>query len=50
MKRWRVKSCGCVKATLPLSGRVSIRCEQHRGKPSKRVLCYWEDGIVRMET
>jgi hypothetical protein len=48
---WKRKPCGCLKATLPKSGRVMVRCERHRGKPAKkRLLCYWsEEGIVRAE-
>lgn len=46
-RRWDRKPCGCVKANLPRAGRVMIRCERHRGKPSKRVLAHWEDGMVR---
>lgn len=52
-ERWRAKACGCVKAQLFRSGtKVMIRCERHRGKPSKkRLLCYIDsDGIVRAET
>lgn len=48
--RWRRKPCGCVRAVLPQSGRVGIRCERHRFKPAKRgrTLCYFgPDGIVR---
>ena len=44
--------CKCWKTKLPLSGRVVVRCEKHRGKPSKsgRLVCYFdEDGIVRRE-
>lgn len=48
--RWKVKPCGCTKADLPNAGKVMIRCYQHRGKPSKRMLCYFENGIVRRET
>ena len=47
---WKRKPCGCIKADLPRAGKVSIRCSRHRGKPSKRLLCYFgEDGIVRRE-
>jgi len=47
---WDRKPCGCVKATLPRAGKVAIRCERHRGKPSKRRLAYFDaDGIVRYE-
>lgn len=47
-RRWNKKSCGCVKTNLPSAGRVLIRCSLHRGKPSKRELCYFDqDGIVR---
>lgn len=51
-ERWNPKPCGCVKAQLFTSGeKVMIRCERHRGKPSKRTLCYFDaDGIVRVET
>jgi hypothetical protein len=49
MSKWERKECGCVKTTLPISGKVAIRCARHRGKPSKRLLCYWEDGIVRVD-
>ena len=45
--------CKCWKTTLPLTGRVVVRCEKHRGKPSKsgRLVCYLdEDGIVRRDT
>lgn len=51
--KWERKlSCECVKADLPKSRRVVIRCAEHRGKLSKsgRVLCYRDaDGIVRRE-
>lgn len=48
--KWERRECGCVKANLPLSGRVMIRCSRHRGKPSKRTLAYFDaDGIVRKE-
>ena len=51
--KWeRKRSCKCLKANLPIAGRVLVRCELHRGKPSKsrRLLCYWDaDGIVRLE-
>lgn len=48
--KWERKPCGCVKAELPAAGRVMIRCGRHRGKPSKRELCYFDaDGIVRRE-
>lgn len=50
--KWEKKTCGCVKTELgsPLQ-QVIIRCERHRGKPSKsgRALCYWADGQVRRE-
>lgn len=50
MKRWKRKSCGCVNATLSISGKVAIRCDKHRGKPAKkRLLCYMEEGIVHAE-
>ena len=45
-KIWEPKACGCVKARLSI-GKVMIRCERHRGKPSKRLLCHFEDGMVR---
>lgn len=48
--RWTPKECGCVKATLPEAGKVTIRCEQHREKPPKkgRLHCYFdENGMVR---
>jgi hypothetical protein len=46
---WKQKPCGCVKADLPQSGKVMIRCERHRGKPSKRLLCHFEEGMVRRD-
>lgn len=49
---WVQRKCGCVKATLPHSGKVAIRCPKHRGKKCKkgRLLCYFdEEGIVRTE-
>lgn len=48
---WKTKPCGCVKAKLPISGKVMIRCRKHRGKSIKsgRKLCYLEDGMVRAE-
>jgi hypothetical protein len=47
--RWDKKSCGCVKTKLPSVGKVVIRCERHRDKPSKkRLVCYFdEQGIVQ---
>jgi len=46
--RWKRKECGCVKAYLPIMGKVAIRCERHRGKESrKRLVCHFEDGMVR---
>lgn len=46
---WERKPCGCTKAKLSI-GKVVVRCERHRGKPSKkRKLCYWEEGQVRLE-
>ena len=48
--KWGKKPCGCVKTTLPRAGKVAIRCTKHRGKPSKRTLCYFDDaGMVRAE-
>jgi len=48
--QWEKKPCGCVKTTLPRAGKVAIRCTKHRGKPSKRTLCYFDDaGMVRAE-
>jgi hypothetical protein len=48
LTRWERKECGCVKAYLPIMGKVAIRCERHRGKPSrKRLVCHFEDGMVR---
>jgi hypothetical protein len=45
---WEQKDCGCVKARLERAGRVLIRCERHREKPSrKRLVCHFEDGMVR---
>lgn len=52
MKGWKRKRCGCVKASLPLSGKVQIRCARHRGKPATagRLLAYFDaDGLVRRE-
>lgn len=47
--KWEKKTCGCVKTKLSV-GKVIIRCDRHRGKPSKtRVLCYWDEGQVRLE-
>ena len=46
--KWERQPCGCVKANLPCSGRVMIRCPKHLGKSSKRVLCHFDEhGIVR---
>jgi hypothetical protein len=47
--RWTKKPCGCVKTRLPRSGKVTIRCERHRGKPAKegRLLAHFEEGMVR---
>ena len=46
--KWEKRECGCVKANLTRAGRVMIRCERHRGKPSKRALAHFdENGIVR---
>lgn len=49
MKGWKPKPCGCVNARLPRAGRVTIRCEKHRGKVAKRgrVLAHFEEGQVR---
>jgi len=48
MTRWQTKPCGCVKALLPIMGKVLIRCDRHRGKRSKkRLVCHFEDGMVR---
>lgn len=51
--KWEKREkCGCVKATLPKSGKVMIRCAKHRGKPTKtdRKLCYFDDaGQVKLE-
>jgi hypothetical protein len=46
---WKQKPCGCVNTRLLIAGKVTIRCEQHRGKPAKkgRLLCHFEDGLVR---
>lgn len=44
--------CKCLKMDLPNAGKVVVRCEKHRGKPSKkgRMVCYLDaDGIVRRE-
>lgn len=44
------RKCKCRKENLPRAGRVVIRCAEHRGKPSKRTLAYFDpDGIVRLE-
>lgn len=46
------QKCKCRKMNLPKAGKVVIRCDQHRGKPSKsgRLVCYLDDdGIVRRE-
>lgn len=40
--KWDKKPCGCVK-TVFQGEHVMIRCSKHDGKPSKRVLCHWED-------
>ena len=46
--KWERRDCGCVKANLPRSGKVMVRCTKHRGKLSKRVLAHFDaDGIVR---
>jgi hypothetical protein len=48
MKIWETKKCGCIRANLPRAGRVAIRCERHRDKPTKRrLLAYFDEGIVR---
>jgi hypothetical protein len=51
--KWEKRAkCGCVKATLPRSGKVMIRCTKHRGRPTKtdRTLCYFdENGQVKLE-
>jgi hypothetical protein len=51
--KWEKREkCGCVKATLPRTGKVMIRCARHRGKPTKtdRTLCYFDDvGMVHVE-
>lgn len=46
---WDRKPCGCVKTELGI-GKVVIRCDRHRGKPSKkRLVCYFDEhGIVRL--
>jgi len=45
---WQAQACGCVKARLPIMGKVAIRCERHPGKrPKKRLVCHFEDGMVR---
>jgi hypothetical protein len=52
MKLWQQEKCGCIKATLPRSGKVRIRCHAHKGKPAKkgRLLCYFDDnGQVRSD-
>lgn len=49
--RWDRKPCGCVKTELARAGKVAIRCDKHRGKPSKkRRLAYFDEGCVRLET
>jgi hypothetical protein len=51
--KWEKREkCGCVKARLPRAGKLTIRCERHRGKPTKtdRRLCYFDGaGQVRVE-
>ena len=48
--KWERQPCGCVKANLPSSGKVMVRCTAHRGKPSKRLLAHFdEQGIVRKD-
>lgn len=44
---WKRKKCGCIRTTLSI-GPVWIRCDRHRGKPSKkRIVCHFdEDGVV----
>lgn len=44
MVHGREKSCGCVKMNLPRAGKIIVRCERHRGKPSKkRLVCHFEE-------
>lgn len=48
--RWKKKPCGCVNTMLPSTGPVTIRCQKHRGKKTKkgRALVHFnEDGLVR---
>jgi hypothetical protein len=45
---WDRKPCGCIKTELSI-GKVVVRCERHRGKPSKRIVLYWDEGQVRRE-
>lgn len=48
MKRWETKQCGCVKASLPITGKIMIRCQRHLGKQSKKhLVCHFKDGMVR---
>lgn len=44
--KWEKQECGCIKANLTSAGRVMIRCSRHRGKPSKRELCYFGEGTI----
>lgn len=46
--RWNPRKCGCVKANLPQSGKVMVRCARHRGKPSKkgRMLAYFGESTI----
>lgn len=48
--KWEREPCGCVKTDLPSTGRVMIRCPKHRGKPTKRLACYFDEHwIVQRE-
>jgi len=48
LSSWKPKACGCINARLERAGKVAIRFERHRGKPSKkRLVCHFEDGMVR---
>jgi len=41
------RKCDCRKMNLPINGKIVIRCEHHRGRPSKkRLVCHFEDGMV----
>lgn len=44
--KWDKQECGCVKANLTRAGKVMIRCSSHRGKPSKRLLCYFGESTI----